>query len=537
MGGAMHDKVGLQLTRDVALKVDWLDFGQKLSKVFIHGFKAFCGDVTSGMEVGSDLIDAAKTIEKDVPLGNKALELILLCFAWAFDTLRATGAINEADAKAVAKAAIDKLKERVDAEELEIPYDFFQRPSEAKAYQLLRNEFLRNRQTYRQSKTEDEAELSARFDSAFRSAVWRLWTDRMSAFEELAKALNSPAAEAADFDRQWQAYRESLVHEFHVAPVFGQELTRVSLAQLYVPLRCFWRESEQSKDHTSGYVEESGPNQDQIVHVRMLESELWEWLDNRNSTDWLRLVGGGPGSGKSTSAKAFAASIAAREDLRPIFIPLQRLSVGGRLRDSINAYFKARSGCPFEVGPLERKNVETGPRLVLIFDGLDELARPGETADDIARDMMDWVRDLYEELKGETSHLHRILVTGRMPSFQAARRRVNGRGKEALEVLDLLPVRSWPGHTLKGENELLERDERPNWWFRYASALGLSADLPAGLTDDRLQSLTAEPLLCYLLALSGYLEKNSLEAADNRNRVYAKLMDDVWGRAWGGRTG
>ena len=252
----MHDKAGVPLTRDVSIKVDWLDFGQKLSKVFTNGFKAFCGDVASGVEAGSDLIDAAKAIKKDIPLGNKALELILLCFAWAFDSLRATGSINEADAKAVAEAAIDNLKNRADAGELEIPYDFFQQPSDAKAYQLLRDEFLRNRQAYRQSKTEDEAELSARFDIAFRSGVWRLWTDRTSAFEDLAKTLNSPAAEAADFDRQWQAYRESLVHEFKVAPVFGQELTRVALAQLYVPLRCFWHENEQLQETVSGYVEE-----------------------------------------------------------------------------------------------------------------------------------------------------------------------------------------------------------------------------------------------------------------------------------------
>jgi len=47
-------------------------------------------------------------------------------------------------------------------------------------------------------------------------------------------------------------------------------------------------------------------------------------------------------------------------------------------------------------------------RLVLIFDGLDELARPGVNADEIARNMIGWIKDLYQELKGETGVEHRV---------------------------------------------------------------------------------------------------------------------------------
>jgi hypothetical protein len=41
---------------------------------------------------------------------------------------------------------------------------------------------------------------------------------------------------------------------------------------------------------------------------------------------------------------------------------------------------------------------------------LDEIARPGESADDIARDMIDWIRDLHGELTGETKTQHRVLA-------------------------------------------------------------------------------------------------------------------------------
>ena len=386
--------------------------------------------------------------------------------------------------------------------------------------------------------------MRARFDSAFRSSVWEIWADRAALFDDLAQALNSPAVRASDFEKQWRAYRESIIRDFEVTPVFGQEETRVSLGQLFVPLRCLWREMKDANGEESRYVNERG-EATQIHHVGLMQNELDEWIDNGDGNDWLRLIGGGPGSGKSTSAKAFAARLAdQRPDLRPIFIPLQHIKGEGRFRECINKYFRDRTGSPFRVGPLERSNIESGPRLVLIFDGLDEIARPGISADDIARDTIDWITDLHRELTGETTEQHRVLVTGRMPSFQAARRRANRKGKEALEVLNYLPVsdqkrqrlelQAVQSKSVSGDEALLIVDDREIWWDRYCSALGRPFERPAGLKDDRLSDLTAEPLLCYLLALSGYLEEDTEVAATNRNNIYARLLGDVWRRGWGG---
>src|SRR5208337_2576116 len=97
----------------------------------------------------------------------------------------------------------------------------------------------------------------------------------------------------------------------------------------------------------------------------------------------LKLLGGGPGSGKSTTAKEFARRLAKRDDCRPLFIPLAHIDAAFDLREAINAYFTKRTGSPFRQPPLARKVVEEGPPLVLIFDGLDELARPGEAANDL----------------------------------------------------------------------------------------------------------------------------------------------------------
>jgi hypothetical protein len=45
--------------------------------------------------------------------------------------------------------------------------------------------------------------------------------------------------------------------------------------------------------------------------------------------------------------------------------------------------------------------------------------------------------------------------------------------------------------------------------------------------------------LCYLLALSGYAVDNWEEAAENRNKIYERLVNEIWKRGWGegGRQG
>jgi hypothetical protein len=538
-----NQKTGLRLTNEIGLKVDWLELTRNLYKCISGGFKAYVGDIKSGADAVFALIDAARAVKQDIPVGSKALELLVLCFAWSFDSIRASGHLQEDEAKNAAKRAISSLKARVDAGDIKIPYDFFDQPQAAEPYRILRDEFIESRGSYRPTKNENEAKLRARFDSSFRSAVWEVWASRVGAFEELARILSSPAAKSADVERQWQAYRESLVHEFEVVPVFGQEATSVALGQLYVPLRCFWRESDAPESSAFRYGNEE-IRRDQIIHARDLQAELDDWLESDNVHDWLRLIGGGPGSGKSTSAKAFAAQLARRPEVRPLYVPLQRLADAGSLRERINNYFRNRSGCSFQIGPLDRQYVEYGPRLALIFDGLDEIARPGESADDVARDMIDWIRDLHTELTGETSVRHCVVITGRMPSFQAARRGVGSMGKEALEVLSFRPVIEngqeseisifGPMVKVEGNSKLTHADQRPDWWDAYRIALDRPPKPPHSLSDERLEGLTAEPLLCYLLALSGYLEKNSKLAADNRNRVYEQLLHDVWERAWGG---
>jgi hypothetical protein len=81
---------------------------------------------------------------------------------------------------------------------------------------------------------------------------------------------------------------------------------------------------------------------------------------------------------------------------------------------------------------------------------------------------------------------------------------------------------------------LLSRDQRPDWWARYAAAKGRPATMPAVLKLKELDELTAEPLTCFLVVKSGYDADYEAGRPVNRNEIYARLVDQVLARVHGG---
>src|SRR3954454_9755467 len=53
------------------------------------------------------------------------------------------------------------------------------------------------------------------------------------------------------------------------------------------------------------------------------------------------------------------------------------------------------------------------------------------------------------------------------------------------------------------------------------------------LFPQPVKGVTHEPLLCYLLVLSGFAAENWEQAAENPNRIYKSLVDSIWQRGWG----
>ena len=360
-------------------------------------------------------------------------------------------------------------------------------------------------------------------NSAYDHAMFEVYSRRPEIYQSLASIFSSPAAQAAERQINWTTYRSGLIYEFEVRPVFGQEATRLSLAQLYVPLRGYWPKDDSATENriTRSLSDTHG--------VLMLDNELDSWVRSSPEDDAIRLIGGGPGSGKSTTLRAFARRMADRPDLRPLFIPLQHIDLEGDLREAVNRYFVDRTSGSFTQAPLSRTAIEDGPPLLLIFDGLDELARPGEAANEVVNLFSTKLANMISSLRGDGSKSIRVVVSGRMPSFQAAKRYISPPKRGCVEVYGFTP----PGYLGDKGDNLWKLDQRPIWWHQYASLVGASPEIPPAFTSDQLKGITHEPLLCYLLVLSGFATANWEQAAENPNRIYKTLVDSIWYRGWG----
>jgi uncharacterized protein YjbI with pentapeptide repeats len=522
-------KPKIKFENGISLKADWGEFSSSLIKLISGGFALAFGKTDAAPSTLTALIDLGGSVGIEDTPGRKAWHLFWLSFAWAVSNVKFSSAdCLEAERTKLSntiKGMIERVRDKTNGPESYVYADFFERPVQLALYQILRDEFVEARQNILLDSNESNEQLRARLDSAFSRAVFEIVSKNTEKYQSLATALNAPGRATNSFELQWEAYRQKLIYDFEVQPMFGQPSGGVSLGQAYVPLRCHWHEKA---------------NESEVVHDLEAErhySVLDDLLENWSTSpcrieDSLKLIGGGPGSGKSTSLKRFAALLAKNPAVRPLYVPLQHLNLNGFLRDSINNHFLQRTQGAFNSPPLAREAIEDGPPIILLFDGLDEIARPGAGADEVASQFLAKLDQLLNSLRGDSSEVVRSIVTGRMPSFQSAKKFRGASGETAVEVVGYAPV-GHVGTTIPIDDETGAIDQRPLWWSKFSAAAGLSPETPVAMSDPRLADVTNEPLLCYLLVLSGFAVNNWEEAAENRNLIYKRLIDEVWRRGWG----
>lgn len=532
-----QDGIGVQLTPSVGLSYDWKEFvGEIIKSATELVLKGPVDGAAGGAGAFSKLLLSIR-IEPDP--AYRVWSLALLSFAWALDEIKISTVFEHSIVSRALKAAIKSIKSDSEKHGIFIPERYLRRPLALPIYRHLKEAFLNE---LKGSATRNKIhELSFKIDSAYVRATFEVWTKRPEYYEPIAAAVLAPSAAAAELSLSWNAYRAQLVHDFEVKPIFGQEERGISIAQLYVPLRGFWPKVE---------FEDAGTYYDPAdraaqANIAMIDDALLEWLNSDSPEDWIRLIGGGPGSGKSTTLKAFARRAADLSQWRPLLVPLQRIQVEKDLKEAINAFFTEQTDGPFTLPPLGRESVEDGAPLLLIFDGLDEIAAPGEAAKDVIGTFANKLSNLYSALLGSGNRKIKMVVSGRMPAFQVARRYLCPPSYGSIEVYGFLPSSfDNPGDDSEDHPEvktdlelqvksLWSIDQRPIWWKQYARAVGENVGVPPAFRSARLKDLTHEPLLCYLLALAGYATEHWELAAENRNRIYRALIESVYERGWG----
>lgn len=328
--------------------------------------------------------------------------------------------------------------------------------------------------------------LAARLPSYFVFALNAEWRKRSQDYRCLQEQLDTPFTKSTEIVAGWRNYRAWLIKQVD-SPMFGETF---GLKQVYVPLRAYFKQKTKHDEENKVVVD--------------LYENIETWLKSATTETAIRLITGGPGSGKSSFAKMLAAQLASVES-KVLFIPLHQFDLNGDLVDSV-AKFVERNEFLVE-NPLQPK--EPNLQLFIIFDGLDEFAMQGKAALEAAQQFIRSVEKTMFQF-----HRLRILITGRDVVIQANQSEF----RQPEQILHVLPY---------------FQDQRDTWWQQYGKAKGKNYQgLPKELDRKQLGEITAQPLLNYLVALSYERGEVNFSENTNLNEVYADLLNAVYQRGW-----
>jgi len=362
------------------------------------------------------------------------------------------------------------------------------------------------------------AALAYRLPSYFIRELHIVWRESAEAYKPLRDYFyGSPFAKADIADREWEQYRSFLRRQEEGA-VFGSCL---ALSQLYIELNASYVETMQRRGAMPSLNAAGNEVENERVIAVELESHLSNWLNKGDPEDPVRVISGGPGSGKSSFAKVFAAKLAKEEKHKVLFIPLHKIDVSGNVIDAVGDYLRTE----FTENPLK----DPVANLLVIFDGLDELTETGQKYADVATGFVQRANSQLVSSNRNSRNV-KLLYTGRTVVVQSVAL------FDMNQVLSLLPfyLPEYKRGIYARGKDLVDVDYRDKWWKRYGENTGQSfKSMPEALRKGRLEELTAQPLLNYMVAAAG-VHKSAAQIT-NLNELYARLLKAIYRRDWGER--
>jgi uncharacterized protein YjbI with pentapeptide repeats len=507
----MSDKLAIGgQNSSLKFKIDWHESFKALAKSGINFF-------VSPSNLGSDLVDLAASLgfqEKTTPASlawlsiNRALIQAMLDIAKTYceEWKQLTAAEQE--------LLIEHLLSQIplDGVEIEIDLGFFERPQTFVG--------LPEAQKWMESwlcllveNPADAQAMSARLPSYFTCALHDELRENRDKYQLLNTYFGDTlASKAYHCEMGWRRYTAWLEKQLD-EPIFAETF---GIRPLYVPLCAYYIEKKDDDREGSSQTRE-------IRHARDLESAMDAWLLDPKAA-CIRLISGGPGSGKSTFTKWWAARVATQGDFKVWHIALHHLNFTGDLEGKLkdlatkNSYFKGN--------PLEES------KILIIFDGLDELALSGKVGLAAAENFVEQLNTLVNASQQDL----KVLVSGRDAIVQS---QINKFSKPD-QIWHLLPyylsedkAKEYQAHP----QNLLATDRRHEWWQKYGDLKGKKcAGLPKSLRIESLDEITSQPILNYLVAISDYFLHNKIDESTTRNQIYQSLLEKVYERGWADRN-
>jgi hypothetical protein len=371
------------------------------------------------------------------------------------------------------------------------------------------------------------AGVGARLRSYFVHALNAEWRKRPLDYATISELVNTPFTKAAERESAWNQYNAWLQRQVD-ASMFDEAF---SLAQVYVPLRAYYEEKKKAKNE-NGARGNAGVKLDveeeSICHVVDLQGALDAWLKRKQKDDAIRVISGGPGCGKSSFAKMYAAHVAQTGETKVMFIPLHQFDPKDDLVEAVGDFAIAAEH--FSYNPLHPTDGER--RLLIIFDGLDELSKQGRVGAEIAQQFVREVQKRVELRNDRELHVQ-VLLSGRALFVQANASEF----RKPEHILHVLPYYQAENLTtedrMNDPHKLMKIDQRDLWWRKYGAASGKQYDgMPEELKRDELDDITAEPLLNYLFALTFTRGEMEITGSLNVNTIYEQLLKRVYHRGY-----
>jgi hypothetical protein len=400
--------------------------------------------------------------------------------------------------------------DRIDLDRIDVPWTFLRRPRDLPLLAVITAN-LERALIYLGVEAHAARAAAQRLPERFGAFFYSRAMHQRERLDQLRDLLESEPARALRQSLNWMAYGAHLASELD-APLFAGPF---SLRQLYQPLRGYWTERLEG---------EPGRHKERH-HVVDLAEAFDGWLEPFDKNDALRVVAGGPGSGKSSFVKWWAAQVIQREPMLPtLLVPLHYLKTLDLERE-IGDYAKLHG---FPANPLDTEAGER--RLLLILDGLDELDADQKRGRDAAAALVTAVHHLL--LKNNDNFEIQVVLAGRALIVAHLQGELN-RERQIFHVLGYAPReahKDWddPGDRLKS-------DQRQDWWHCWGDLSGEAlTGLPTEIAENKnLAEIADQPLLNHLLAITRAADPPALYASSSVNSVYASLLRNVWERTWG----
>lgn len=504
---------GLKVKKTIAawnrpLQVNFKDLFKSLAKIGVHA-------TTGGWEkVAVSAIDAGAALGFGTDKGQVAWLLIYRSLSNAIYDLVIENNMLLDNVDDVC----DQIDFSLEDEELLITEDFFLNPKSLSIVETIQQPFYQWITANGLNSSQANA-IVHRLPSYFVFALHKEWARKPDEYKILQDSLKTPFSEASKREQGWELY-SSYLNKVVNEPMLSETF---SLKQIYVPLRGY---IECTVDENEEVSEISDETNEVIKTVINIEKDLMRWIDNPNKKDALRIISGGPGSGKSTFAKIFAAKLAVEKHIPTLFIPLHQLMIQRDLEDAIQGYIKA-------TGMLHHNPLDSdlgNSRLVIIFDGLDELSKQGASSAEVASRFIEEVEIKLRLLNMHSTRLQ-VIITGRELSIQENKHRL----RKENQIIHALPyfVSNMEVKNYDDPHGILSEDQRELWWKLYGNVTGATYEgLPKELNVKKLDEITAQPLLNYLIALSYNREEVDFSITSNLNVIYNDLLKAVYERGW-----